>query len=130
MGGATSGCKINFEQMQKCVEDAGNTLIIHTMSVDRQHCLIRGTLTAEKEVYELNKTLGILGAMKPIVIYGENACDSSIVTKYNQLIDLGFSNVMVYPGGMFEWLLLQDIYGSELFLTSGSCGDILDYKGC
>ena len=129
MGGAASACKINFERMQQCVEDAENTIIIHTMSSQREHCLIKGTLTAEKEVKELNKALNTLGAMKPIVIYGENACDMTIVSKYNQLIQLGFSNVMVYPGGMFEWLLLQDIYGTELFLTSGSGGDILDYKG-
>lgn len=129
MGGAASACKINFEGMQRFVEDANSTLIIHTMNANREHCLIKGTLTAEKEVAELNKSLHTSGEMKPIVIYGENACDTSIVSKYNQLSQLGFSNVMVYPGGMFEWLLLQDIYGGELFITTGSGADILDYKG-
>lgn len=126
MGGAASACKINFERLQRCVDDA-DTLIIHTMSVDRQHCLIKGTLTAGDEVAELNKALDALGSAKPIVVYGANACDATIVAKYNQLVQLGFSNVMVYPGGMFEWLLLQDIYGSEPFPTSGRGGDILDY---
>ena len=129
MGGAASACKINFEGMQQCVEDANSTLIIHTMNANREHCLIKGTLTAEKEVIELNKSLHTSGATKPIVIYGENACDASIVSKYNQLSQLGFSNVMVYPGGMFEWLLLQDLYGKELFITTGSGADIHEYKG-
>ena len=38
-----------------------------------------------------------------------------ILKKYRQLVDLGFSNVYIYTGGLFEWLLLQDIYGSTNF---------------
>ena len=37
--------------------------------------------------------------------------------KYDQLIGLGFVNVFIYPGGLFEWLLLQDIYGYDNFPT-------------
>ena len=48
--------------------------------------------------------------------------------KYEQLVALGFTNVYVYVGGMFEWLLLQDIYGSELFPTTSEELDILKYK--
>ena len=36
--------------------------------------------------------------------------------KYEQLIKLGFRNVYIYPGGMFEWLCLQDIYSNDLYL--------------
>lgn len=127
MGGAASGCKINFEKMQHFLDD-DKAIVIHTMSTERQNCLIRGTLTAAEEVAKLNEALDAIGSMKPVIIYGVNACDVTIVSKYNQLTQLGFSNVMVYPGGMFEWLLLQDIYGNELFPTSGTGSDILDYK--
>jgi hypothetical protein len=41
---------------------------------------------------------------------------------------LGFKNVRVYPGGMFEWLLLQDIYGAASFPTTSKETDILKYK--
>ena len=37
-------------------------------------------------------------------------------------------NVYVYPGGLFEWLLLQDIYGEDNFPTTLKELDILKYK--
>ena len=43
-------------------------------------------------------------------------------------MQLGFKNIYVYPGGMFEWLLLQDIYGDDLFQTTSKIQDILKYK--
>ena len=54
--------------------------------------------------------------------------DEKMYKKYEQLVALGFTNVYVYVGGMFEWLLLQDIYGSELFPTTSEELDILKYK--
>ena len=63
-----------------------------------------------------------------MVIYGKNTNDEAIIKKYNQLMQLGFKNVYIYPGGLFEWLLLQDIYGNELFPTTKKELDILKYK--
>ena len=65
---------------------------------------------------------------KNIVIYGRNCNDEKVYKKYEQLIKLGFRNVYIYVGGMFEWLLLQDIYGNELFPTTSKELDILKYK--
>jgi hypothetical protein len=64
-----------------------------------------------------------------IVIYGMNSSDESIVAKYNQLNKLGFTNIYVYVGGLFEWLLLQDIYGDDMFKTTKKELDILKFKG-
>lgn len=131
MGGATSACKINFVRMQQCVNEP-DTIIIHTMSTEYEKCLIKGTLTAQEEVNALNDALHSYQDTTPIVVYGKNACDASIVVKYNQLVQLGFSNVMVYPGGMLEWILLRNYYdNSELFPTSGVPHEhaVLDYKG-
>ena len=64
-----------------------------------------------------------------IVIYGENCTDSKVIEKYNQLYKLGLTNLYVYIGGLFEWLLLQDIYGDEEFPTTSKIVDILKYKG-
>ena len=58
-----------------------------------------------------------------------NASDETIVRKYNQLTSLGLINVVIYPGGLFEWLLLQDIFGNEDFPTTKKELDILKYKG-
>ena len=48
--------------------------------------------------------------------------------KYDQLIGLGFPNVFIYPGGLFEWLCLQDIYGYDNFPTTIKELDILKFK--
>ena len=50
-------------------------------------------------------------------------------TKHKQLSELGFTNVSLYVGGMFEWLLLQDIYCEENFPTTQKESDIL-YIAC
>ena len=42
--------------------------------------------------------------------------------------DLGFVNINIYTGGMFEWLLLQDIYGNDEFKTTKRELDILKYR--
>ena len=63
-----------------------------------------------------------------IIIYGKNYRDKSIIKKFNQLKKLGFSNVHIYFGGMFEWLLLQEIYGYDNFKTDGTTLDILQFK--
>jgi hypothetical protein len=66
---------------------------------------------------------------KKMVIYGMNSCDEGIVTKYNQMLKLGFTQIYIYPGGLFEWILLQDIYGNHLFPTTTQEIDILQFKG-
>jgi hypothetical protein len=56
--------------------------------------------------------------------------------KYKQICSLGLSSVYIYSGGMFEWLMLQDIYGKTEFPTdiypgnkpNSICTDILSYK--
>jgi hypothetical protein len=127
MGGSASSCKINFEKMQQIV-NCGDVILIHTMDRNKQDCLIKSTLTADQEVDALNKAINSFENPPTIVIYGANACDATIVEKYNQLTQLGFHDVQVYPGGVFEWLLLQDIYGAELFPTTIEHADILKYK--
>jgi hypothetical protein len=48
--------------------------------------------------------------------------------KQMQLKKMGFRNVFVYLGGLFEWLLLQDIYGKLEFPTTSKQTDLLQYK--
>ena len=54
--------------------------------------------------------------------------DPKIHTKYSQLSQYGLFNIKLYIGGLFEWLLLQEVYGSILFPTTSSELDILKYK--
>jgi hypothetical protein len=52
---------------------------------------------------------------KPIVIYGKNARDETVEKKANQLKSLGIREISIYSGGMFEWLLLNEVYGDTEF---------------
>jgi hypothetical protein len=128
MGNTMSTTTINFEDMQFAINDQTKSLIINTLDAHQQGCLIAGTLNIETEIEILNiqmkKNIDVR-----IIIYGMNATDKTCQKKYEQLSKLGFYNVFIYPGGLFEWLLLQDIYGAELFPTTAAKVDLLKYKG-
>ena len=127
MGNVISNKYINFEDMQLAIANK-DYIIINTLSENKQSCLICGTLDMKNEEEILNTYLKSNKSIK-IIVYGMNSQDTSVNKKYEQLISLGFYNVFIYNGGLFEWLLLQDIYGKELFLTTSQERDILKYKG-
>ena len=65
----------------------------------------------------------------PVIVYGRNSCDPSSEAKQTQLRALGVVDVYIYPGGLFEWLLLQDTYGAEEFPTTNTGQvDALKYR--
>ena len=105
-----------------------NLIIINTLDKDNQKCLIKNTLLPDKEISCINEYINQDKSIK-IVIYGENCSDNRLIKKYNQLLKLGFKNVYIYIGGLFEWLLLQDIYGENEFPTTTYNLDILNYSG-
>jgi 23S rRNA pseudoU1915 N3-methylase RlmH len=127
MGNTQSMKKINYEDMQTVVKNPEVYLIINTLSPSEQKCLIVNTTLAEEEELIINKYMKENKNIR-IIIYGKNCNDESIQKKYQQLLTLGFYNIFVYTGGMFEWLLLQDIYGKELFPTTKKELDLLKYK--
>ena len=75
------------------------------------------------------KTRGACSPKKEsIFIYGRHSNDETIYLKYEQIRKLG-GKVYLYTGGLFEWLLLQDIYGSTFSTTSTfKTIDLLKYK--
>lgn len=126
MGNISSYQKVTFEDMQKIV-DNNNIVIINTLDINNQSCLIKNTINASNEVELINNYIK-QDKTKEIIIYGKNYYDPTIYKKYTQLKNIGFKNVKLYMGGMFEWLCLQDIYGKSLFETNGHDNDILKYK--
>ena len=126
MGAQHSINKINYEDVQYAIKN--NYLIINTMGENEQDLLIIKTIIASREVEVINSLLKSSMKDKNIVIYGKNTNDDKLMTKYQQLISLGFTNVYIYCGGLFEWLLLQDIYGEEEFPTTKKELDIIKYK--
>jgi len=131
MGQNISINRINYENIQKFIKnkDNNNLILINTLETTNQECLIYKTVNVNDEINIINDYLKKNNKTINIIIYGMNSSDDSVVKKYNQLYKLGFKNIYIYIGGLFEWLLLQDIYGEEEFPTTNKILDILQYKG-
>lgn len=122
--------KVNFEDIQNVLlKKISDVLLINTLETtpEAQSCILPGTLHFSREEEVINSCLNNAKEVK-IIIYGKNSSDTTIYEKYTQLTELGFNNVYIYPGGMFEWMLLQDIYSEEHFKTTTREMDILKFK--
>jgi 23S rRNA pseudoU1915 N3-methylase RlmH len=112
----------NYDNVKEAVISRG--LLIHIMDKN-QSVLIHGTLSADIEEEAINAAIDKSEYNKHIVVYGKNTHDiERLVDKRKQLLSLGFTHVQIYIGGMFEWALLQDVYGSKEFPMSGAKGPI------
>lgn len=119
--------KINFEDMQTIIKNPELYLLINTLSIKEQNCLIINTTFAEEEELIINKYMKQNKNIR-IIVYGKNCNDEKVQSRFQQLLSLGFYNIFIYPGGLFEWLMLQDIYGKDLFPTTKQELDFLKYK--
>ena len=111
---------------QQTIQTNNKYLLINTLDVTNQNCLIKGTITPNSEIKTINDNMSNTNLR--IIIYGKNSADEDVLKKYTQLNKLGFYNIFVYSGGLFEWLLLQDIYGSDNFPTTKIELDHLKYR--
>jgi hypothetical protein len=128
MGNNKSMQKINFEDIQYALKNHESHILINTLNENEQDCLLPNTIPASSEEKIINKLIQHGNLNIKIIIYGRNCNDEKIYVKYNQFLSLGFYNIYIYLGGLFEWLLLQDIYGHQDFTTSKKINDILRYK--
>lgn len=128
MGNSQLINKVSFEDVQFVIRNSNNFLLINTLDENCQDCLIYGTLNINEEEIFINNLIKNAEKNKNIIIYGRNSNDEKLQKKYSQLISLGFYNVYIYNGGLFEWLLMQDIYGDYEFPTTKKELDILKYK--
>jgi hypothetical protein len=116
--------KYSFHELQK---KKGEFILINTLPLNKQNYLIKGTMPALEESEKINDYL-YKNKKIEIIIYGLDYQDPTVSKKFIQLKTLGFENVFVYIGGIFEWALLQEVYGSN-FPTEGTLTDPLDlYK--
>ena len=121
--------KIGFDDVLLAIRTPERFVLINTLPVSEQGCLIQYTLSATEEETTINEMLTQYDkVVRKIVLYGKNATDASVETKRAQLNGLGIGDVYVYSGGLFEWLLLQDIYGEREFPTTQKVADMLKYK--
>lgn len=128
MGNSQTIRKINFEDVQYIIRFPERHIIINTLPVLEQDFLLPNTMNIHKEEELMNQLLQTGKKEVNIIIYGKNCNDDKLYTKYQQLTSLGFYNVFVYPGGLFEWLMLQDIYGTTDFPTTKKELDLLRFK--
>jgi hypothetical protein len=124
----STSIKINYEDVQYVLKNPEGHLLINTLSETEQECLISNTINIKNEENIINSCIKNVRKDIKIIIYGKNCNDENTVNKYNQLTSLGFYNVYIYVGGLFEWLMLQDIYGEKEFPTTKKELDILKYK--
>ena len=129
MGNINSMNNVNFEDIQHAITNTNKYVIITTISGNGHTSFIQGTIPIETEEHVINSMLNS-GKYKDIniIVYGLNCNDISIYNKVKQLKSLGINKVFVYVGGIFEWLLLQDIYGTSHFPTTCVEKDLLKYK--
>jgi rhodanese-related sulfurtransferase len=126
---------VNFDDMMDVINDETEvpykkkTLIINTLSSKNQECLIYKTITLSMEETLMNEIIQS-GTMKNhnIIVYGQYGGDENVKRKCQQLRSLGFIHIFEYIGGIFEWCLLQDIYGVEMFPTTSKPVDILLFR--
>jgi Rhodanese-like domain len=114
-----------FKQVQEKIEKRNNNFILlNTLPIQEQSYLIKGTIIATLENDFIN---GLVkkDKNKEVIIYGRDHHDMSVIEKYNKLKKFGFTNVYIYFGGLFEWSLLQEIYGNSNFPTEGNINDPL-----
>lgn len=123
--------KVSYEDIQMVVYRNSHvqhsTLLINTLPPSLQHCLIKTTVDIRFEERVVNTVI----QKRPdimIIVYGKNSNDITILHKYEQLVKLGFMNVHIYTGGIFEWMLLHEIYGKDLFKITRYEIDILRYR--
>lgn len=121
---------IGFEDIKIAIKSTNKYIIINTLDLNQQDILIENTVNVSEEENIINKILYVYSEPdRPIIIYGKNSTDSSALKKYDQLVKLGIKDVYIYYGGIFEWLLLNELYGNEEFpVTNSSNIDLLKYR--
>jgi hypothetical protein len=124
MGQSSSYPRCSFQELQ---QKKGEFILINTLPLTKQNFLIHGTIPGVQESERINEYI-YKNKKIEIIIYGLDYQDLSVYKKFAQLKSLGFVNVFIYMGGLFEWALLQEVYGTN-FKTFGVLSDPLDvYK--
>ncbi len=93
-------------------------LLLAAPSVDAQPWRIHGTLSADEEERQINRLVEHgsknSGTPKHIVYYGLNSTDTSPETQARKLMSHGLK-ASVYRGGLFEWILLRELFGETVY---------------
>jgi rhodanese-related sulfurtransferase len=106
--------RIGFEDIKFAITNPNDFILINTLSLENQGILIDSTIEAITEEKIINDMM-MSCSHKKIIVYGMNTSDTSVQIKIKQLQNLGFENIYSYDGGLFEWLLLGELFSLEEF---------------
>ena len=120
---------VGFEDIKHAIRNTREFILINTLPSNEQDVLIFGTLPCDREEVTINEQISNYRTPDlPVIVYGRNCSDTTVVQKQEQLTSLGVKDVYLYMGGMFEWLLMQDVYGFDEFPTTTKICDILKFR--
>lgn len=112
---------LSFEDMEDIIQQLdvnpslkSNLIIIHTLKEYDEHIHIKHTTHSSDEINLMNTHLNTNKNIN-ICIYGKNHSDYTVMKKYEQLQEFGFTNISIYTGGLFEWLTLNQLYGGDTY---------------
>ena len=121
---------IGFEDVKKALDK--KYILLNVLPNNMQTTLIKDTLPIDNEEQTINNMINDYNVPDiPVLIYGSHCCDDRTQKKYDQLRNLGLTDIYIYNGGLFEWLLLNELYGDDEFPidhTSSDRVDILKYR--
>lgn len=121
-----SACDIKYIQQHSPNE----YLIISTIQGNPTTIpFIKGTVNPYVEEHKINNILSNKNNETKIIIYGRNSQDMSVIQKYRQLLQLGLTNVYIYIGGLFEWLLLNKQYPTIFLIDNSQQVNLWDFCG-
>ena len=122
--------RIGFDDVLEAFKSPGSHYLINTLPITEQDCLIQKTINAFTEENIINDICSNYDMKKKtILLYGKNTLDLPLLQeKQAKLASLGFNTIYIYVGGLFEWMLLQDIYGVEHFPTTKRELDIIKFR--
>jgi hypothetical protein len=101
---------------QSNVDSLLDPKLIHILERSEEQCLIAGTLSATDEESVISTLYEKSQFAVPIILYGNNHTQiAKLKQKAEKLFYMGFTQVGVYAGGLFEWLSLAEIFGVESF---------------
>ena len=105
---------IGFEDVKKALDK--KYILLNVLPNNMQTTLIKDTLPIDNEEQTINNMINDYNVPDtPVLIYGTHSCDDKPQKKYDQLRNLGLTDIYIYNGGLFEWLLLNELYGDDEF---------------
>lgn len=122
---------LSFEDLLSYLQRSQSIYLLNTLPVAEQDCLIQGTIEATKEEEIINAMLTETNSditERYLIVYGRHCLDQTPKIKCRHLRSLGLVRLGIYKGGLFEWLLLQDVFTASSFPTTSKCRDLLQYR--